>query len=300
MRGDVGAFEATDVLLALADALFAARGFTEHLKKGMGKSLLIVGIYIETGGTSGFFEAAASAGNYGEAALDGFDDRNAKAFVTGGIDKGLGHLIEGGEIGIGNSLKEMKTGVNSEATGFGKDSTGIGFLTAYDNKMDIGGQKGKGLDGKEDVLALFDGADMDDVAGGKKIAGIDFLTLVFADGLVEPSATGLIDEADLLFGHVAVMDDVATGTLGDGDDEVGLADSAAELPGVDVGVDPGVIFGMTEEDEVVDGDDGADAAAADAQGKFTGEAMIELDTIANEVADNAEGTPKKQRVKSEE
>jgi len=134
---------------------------------------------------------------------------------------------------------------------------------------------------------------MDDVAGGKEIAGIDFLTLVFADGLVEPGATGLIDEADLLFGHVAVMDDVAAGTLGDGDDEVGLADSAAELPGVDVGVDPGVIFGMTEEDEVVDGDDGADAAAADAQGKFTGEAMIELDTIANEVADNAEGTPEK-------
>lgn len=204
----------------------------------MGKGLLIVGIYIETGGTSGFFEAAAGTGNYGETALDGFDDRDAKAFVTGGIDKGLGHLIEGGEIGIGNSLKEMKTGVNSEATGFGKDSTGIGLLTAYDNKMDIGGQKGKGLDGKEDVLALFDGADVDDVAGGKKIAGIDFLTLVFANGLVEPGATGLIDEADLLFGHVAVMDDVAAGTLGDGDDEVGLADGAAELPGVDMGVDP--------------------------------------------------------------
>lgn len=89
------------------------------------------------------------------------------------------------------------------------------------------------------------------------------------------------------------MDDVAAGTLGDGDDEVGLADGAAELPGVDMGVDPGVIFGMTEEDEVVDGDDGADATAADAQGKLTGEAMIELDTIANEVADNADGTPEK-------
>ena len=91
-------------------------------------------------------------------------------------------------------------------------------------------------------------------------------TRFFADGLVEPGATGLIDEADLLFGHVAVMDDVAAGTLGDGDDEVGLADGAAELPGVDMGVDPGVVFGMTEEDEVVDGDDTGDAALTDADG----------------------------------
>ena len=79
------------------------------MKEGAGKGSRVVGIDIEGMGTSGFFETTAGTGDDGETALDGFDDGDAKAFVTGGIDTGLGHLIEGGEIGIGNILEEMNT-----------------------------------------------------------------------------------------------------------------------------------------------------------------------------------------------
>ena len=48
---------------------------------------------------------------------------------------------------------------------------------------------------------------------------------------------------------------------------------------------------MAEEDEVVDGDNRLYAALADADGKFPAESMIELDAIAKEITNDAEGAP---------
>ena len=293
LGGDIGAFETADVFLTLEDAGFTAFGAFQHLKKGTGKGFRIVGGDIETGGASGFFETAAGTGNNGKSALDGFDNGNAKAFITGGIDASLGHLINGRKIGIGNSLQQMETGINTQTTGFGENLLGIRLLTTYNDEMEVFGQQGKGLDGQKDVLTLFDGTHMNDVAVGELVAGIDFLALVIADMLLKPRAARLIDEADLLFGDMAVMDDVALGTLGDGDDEIGLFQRSAELPGIDLPVNPFVVFGMAEEDEVVDGDNRLYAALADAEGKFPAESMIELDTIAKEITNDAEGAPEK-------
>ena len=48
---------------------------------------------------------------------------------------------------------------------------------------------------------------------------------------------------------------------------------------------------MAEENEVVDGDHALDAAFADADGKFAGETVVELDTITEKVADYAAAAP---------
>jgi hypothetical protein len=293
LGGDIGAFETADVFLTLEDAGLTTFGAFQHLKKGTGKGFRIIGGDIETGGASGFFETAAGTGNNGKTALDSFDNGNAKAFISGGIDAGLGHLIKGGKIGIGNSLQQMETGINSQTTGFRENLLGIRLLTTYNDEMEVFGQQGKGLDGQKDVLTLFDSAYMNDVAIGELVAGIDLLALVVADMLLKPRAARLIDKADLLFGDMAVMDDVALGTLGDGDDEVGLFQRSAELPGIDLPVYPFVVFGMAEEDEVMYGDNRLYATLADADGKFPAESMIELDAIAKEITDDAEGAPEK-------
>ena len=291
LGGDIGAFETADVFLTLEDAGLTAFGAFQHLKKGTGKGFRIIGGDIETRGTSGFFETAAGTGDNGKTALNGFDNGNTKAFISGGIDAGLGHLIKGGKIGIGNSLQQMETGINSQTTGFRENLLGIRLLTTYNDEMEVFGQQEKGLDSQKDVLTLFDGTHMNNVAVGKLVAGIDLLALVITDMLLEPRATRLIDKADLLFGNMAVMDDVALGTLGDGDDEVGLFQRSAELPGIDLPVYPFVVFGMAEEDEVVDGDNRLYASLADADGKFPAESMIELDAIAKEITNDAEGAP---------
>ena len=275
----------------MEDAGLTAFGAFQHLKKGTCKGFRIIGGDIETGGASSFFETAAGTGNNGKTALNGFDNRNAKAFITGGIDAGLGHLIKGGKIGIGNTFQQMETGINTQTTGFGENLLGIRLLTTYNDEMEVFGQQGKGLDGQKDVLTLFDGTHMNNVAIGELVAGIDLLALVIADMLLEPRTARLIDKADLLFRDMTVMDDVTLGTLGDGDDEVGFFQRSAEFPGIDFPVNPFVVFGMAEENEVVDGDNRLNAALADADGKFPAESMIELDAIAKEITDDAEGAP---------
>ena len=85
----------------------------------------------------------------------------------------------------------------------------------------------------------------------------------------EFGGAGLVDDGDA--GGIelgSIVEDVAAGTLADGDDMGGLADGLAELPGVDLRVYPMVIFGVAEEDEVVDGDHTGDAALTDADGQF--------------------------------
>ena len=97
----------------------------------------------------------------------------------------------------------------------------------------------------------------------------------------EFGGAGLVDDGDA--GGIelrGVVEDVTAGTLADGDDMGGLADGLAELPGVDLRVYPMVIFGVAEEDEVVDGDDTGYASLTDADGQFAGKAVVELDAVA--------------------
>ena len=83
---------------------------------------------------------------------------------------------------------------------------------------------------------------------------------VYSGCLGEFGGAGLVDDGDA--GGIdigSVVEDVATGTLADGDDMGGLTHRATELPGIDLTVDEMVVLGMTEEDQVVDGDDTGDA-----------------------------------------
>ena len=295
LGGDIGAFKTLDIGLTAADALFTAFGSLETLANGLGHGGWIVGGDIETVGTAGFFKTAASTRDNGKTALDGFDNGNAKAFVTGGIDADFCHLKDGGEVVGGDVMKEFDTMADTETTGFLQHFVGIGGATAYDDELEVVGQKGQGLDGKGDILAGLNGADIDQIAGGELVAGVDFHEVVIAFALFEKGAAGLVDDADLVGRNLTELDDVTTGAFGNGDDQVGFFDCPVKLPSVDLAVEPFVVFGMTEEDEVVDGDDTGDTALTDAQGEFSGKAVVEGDVVALKVADDAAGAPERGR-----
>ena len=89
------------------------------------------------------------------------------------------------------------------------------------------------------------------------------------------------------------LKDVPPCTFADGNDMVCLAYSLTELPGVDLRINPVVVFGMTEEDKVVDGHHALDARLADAPWQLARETMIKLNSIALQVADDPTSSPQR-------
>jgi hypothetical protein len=98
LGGNIGAAKALDVLLAGEDALGAVFGSLEDGSDGGSHAFDIVGVDIEGIGTACLFETGTSTGDNGETCGNGFDNRDAKAFVTGGIDKGFCKVIDGGKV----------------------------------------------------------------------------------------------------------------------------------------------------------------------------------------------------------
>ena len=98
MSSDIGAAKALDVLLAGLDALVSAFRSLKDSGDGCCHAFDIVGVDIEGSGTTCFFETGTSTGDNGETCGNGFDNRDAKAFVTGGIDKGFCKVIDGGKV----------------------------------------------------------------------------------------------------------------------------------------------------------------------------------------------------------
>ena len=72
---------------------------------------------------------------------------------------------------------------------------------------------------------------------------------------------------------------------------IGLADGLAELPGIDLRVEPVVILGMTQENEVVDGDYALDAALTDTDGQFARETMEHFHAVAPQLGNNPPRAP---------
>ena len=136
---------------------------------------------------------------------------------------------------------------------------------------------------QKDVLPLLDAADTEDVTGS--------VTACLFSCEVGNAAT-LVDNGDAVFVNVAVGHDVTFRTFADGDDMVGLPNSLAEFPGIYFRVEPVVVFWMTEKDQVVDGDDALDATLADTDGQFSRQSVVDLNTIALQVVDDALCAPK--------
>lgn len=152
----------------------------------------------------------------------------------------------------------------------------------HDDERQVVGQIVEGLDGQQDILTLLDAADAQDVA---------LVVSAWRDREAEPRRTTLVDNRDAALVDLSQLYDVAPGTFADGNDVVGLADSLAELPGVDLGVEPVIVFGVPQEDKVVDGHHAPDAALPDAYGQFAGEAVIEHDAVALQILDDAPRPP---------
>ena len=291
MLGYVVAGEAADIVAAEVDALLASGGSLQGLAEGGGKGFVVVGGDVEVVGTACFFEAGTSAGNDGESAVDGFDDGDAEAFVAGGIDEGVCQGIEDGEVGIADAMEDDDTLLQVVATDEGADAVGIGGALADEDESDVRGEVLQGFDGEEGVLALFDGADTEDEGGVQTETTAHVGDGVGGGFARETGSAALVDDVDGIGGNAAKLDDIALGALADGDDAVGFATGLTKLVGVDLGIEPMVVFGMAQEDEVVDGDDGGDGCLTDASGQLSRESVEEADAVATEVADDAVHAP---------
>ena len=144
---------------------------------------------IEGSGTTCFFETGTSTGDNGETCGNGFDNRDAKAFVTGGIDKGFCKVIEDGKVVVRDSTEEMKPVTLGERLH-------IVGLSAYGDKMEVGRQEWQGIDGKAEVLALLDGAYIEDEAVGQVVALTDVGYTLGINSIRETWCKTLIDETD--------------------------------------------------------------------------------------------------------
>ena len=284
LLGDVAALEAADVFAAAADALVAFAATPQDAAQGSCHGLGIVGGDIEGVGAAGLLETGACAGDDGQTAADGLDDGDAEPLVTRGIDEGLGLGIELRQLIVGDIVEERHARLQTVELDVTTHLVGVAGGTAHDDQTDGVGEVVEGLDGQEDVLAALDGADGEDVAALRPFDRLSHRGEAGGAGLVDDGDAGGIDLG-------GVVEDVAPGALADGDDVVGLTHGLAELPGVDLRVEPVVVLGMTQEDEVVDGDDAADAGGSEAEGQLAGEAVEELYAVAQQVGRDVLGAP---------
>ena len=86
-----------------------------------------------------FLEAGTCASYNWQTGTDGFDDRNAKTFVDGGVYKSLGIGIIGHEFGIADSMEHDNTMFETMFFRIGFHLIGIGRLTANDDERQIFG-----------------------------------------------------------------------------------------------------------------------------------------------------------------
>ena len=140
-------------------------------------------------------------------------------------------------------------------------------MAANDDQRQVFWEICQGFDGQKNVLPSFDGADIEDEPLWETVVEADLLLFPFRAGF-EARGTTLIDDGDMVVANMSEFHDVALRALADGDDMVGLANGLTELPGIDLRVYPVIKLRMTQEDEVVDGDDATDATLADAPWEF--------------------------------
>ena len=134
---------------------------------------------------------------------------------------------------------------------------------------------------QQQVLPTFDSTYVQHKTGRQSVAFsyLGFPFCCYHGG--KPWRKTLVDDADAVSIFCsAQFDDVLFGTFTDGNDVFCLAQCLAKFPFVDFRVYPVVVFGMSEEDKVVDGDYSVDAGFAQTDRQFTGHTMIHADTVA--------------------
>ena len=289
--GHVAADKPADVVLAAGYALLALWRALQHAADGGGEGQRVVGVGIEAVGSPGLFETRACAGHHGQAAADSLDDRDAEALVARGIDECLGTGVELRERAVGDAVQEGYARRQPAVFGIPPYGVGVWRVAAYDDEAQVVGQMVQRLDGKEDVLARLYGAHGEQVAP----RGDDGLQGLWQQALRsrcsgEARCAALIDYGDApgrgdgAAETVGIVENVATGTLADGNDVVGLAERLTEFTGIDAGVEPAVVLRVAQEDKVVDGDHGADSRPPDAYGQFARETVEQLHAVAQQVA----------------
>ena len=168
---------------------------------------------------------------------------------------------------------------------------GVGRLATDDDQIFPAGQLWQGLHGEHHILALLNGADVEDIVLGQRIAAPHCRPLVVAGSAPEVAAAILIDDINAVGRIIGIVEDVALGALADGDDAVGLAQRAIELAAIEHHVEPMIVFGMAQKDEIVDRHHGLYARTAHALGQFTGESVIQVDAVAPQIRHDTLAAP---------
>ena len=105
----------------------------------------------------------------------------------------------------------------------------VGRSSADDDEMDIFRQRGHGFHSLQHIFAGLDGANIQDIFVGQGQAPLYIIQLLLRDGLAEGLVASLINDLNLAFVGMEVMDDIPLGTLADGYDMVGYVAGAMHL-----------------------------------------------------------------------
>ena len=108
LLGDVLSFEPVDISLTAQDAFFAPLSPFEHLSDSGCHTFSIIRCHIEIVGSACFLQTGSCTGHNGQSRADGFDDRYSKTFVDTWVNKAFCTSVEGWEIGIGDTMKDVK------------------------------------------------------------------------------------------------------------------------------------------------------------------------------------------------
>ena len=170
--------------------------------------------------------------------------------------------------------------------------THIVGLAPYSYQMHILRQEVDSLDSQRQVLAALYGSYVQHIALGQLVTLTDSRLALFLDSARIVWRKTLIDDADAVGILLsAQLQNVLPRALTDGNDVVGLAQRLAELPFVYLRVQPVVVLRMAHKNQVVDGDNATNACLAQTHRQLARQTVIDGDTIAHQVTNNAARAP---------
>ena len=294
MPGQRFGFELCGVLFAFFNHPFAQRGIGIGPPYDFRQSFLIGRGYIQGRRTSGFLQAGTVGSDGRNSAVQGFQQRDAEAFVEGRVDKGRSTLVECRKVAEGYSVNQTHARLEAFVGQETGDLVGIGSVLAYGNDLVRSVQVAQGPGQQHQVFPAFDASYIEDVFFRQLIAFFHFFFLLLRNGLLEGRVTALIHHVNLFGSDMVERCDVAFGTLADSNNAVGLPAGSPELVVVNHPVDYRIAFRMAQENQVVNRHDAFRMTGfPDVQRQFVAQSVENIDVCLGNVAGDSPYPPER-------
>ena len=163
---------------------------------------------------TGFFQTRPRTSHHRQATTDRLDDGDAKALVNRRIHKRLSPCIESRQSLVAHTVAHHHPMLQVILTRIRHHLVGIRCLATYNHQLYLLRQMGQGLYRQQYILTRLDRAYTQDIPSGRTQGRVSHLC--------ESGRTTLINQRNLIVVHPTQFDDVALGTLTDGDDMIGL------------------------------------------------------------------------------